>query len=189
MVNKDKATNKKIHKKISRGAWALWGTLVLLFVVVLVFYLLNQKPQTIKTQQQPTQTIQTQQTSQVQPAQPQPTSLQVPTGLSPEGTIALTQAFLMYQNGAAIFLDVREPAEFALYRIPGSVSIPLAELTTRIGEVALDKDVVIICKLSDECMNARDLLGNAGFTRLYPMADGIENWVLQRYPFEGAFPY
>jgi rhodanese-related sulfurtransferase len=106
----------------------------------------------------------------------------------PVGAIGLPQAFLIYQNGKAFFLDVRAPEDFALYRIPNSVSIPLAELETRTSEVPLDKDIVIVCMISDDCLRAQEILTNIGFTRLYPMTDGIENWVLQGYPFEGAFP-
>jgi rhodanese-related sulfurtransferase len=151
-------------------------------LVALAIYLLNRQAQSLQAQQ-PTQPVQAQQALQTQPAAPQVTPQAMPVG-----AIGLPQAFLIYQNGKAFFLDVRAPEDFALYRIPNSVSIPLAELETRTSEVPLDKDIVIVCMISDDCLRAQEILTNIGFTRLYPMTDGIENWVLQGYPFEGAFP-
>lgn len=182
MVKKTDANKRKLQNKIRWGTWALWGVIVLVALVAVIIFLLNRQAQSLKAQQ-PTQSVQTQQSLQMQPAAPQVT-LQA----TPVGAIGLPQAFLMYQNGKATFLDVRAPDEFTLYRIPTSVSIPLAELEARTSEVPLDKDIVIVCMISNDCLSAREILANTGLTRLYPMTDGIENWVLQGYPFEGWFP-
>jgi rhodanese-related sulfurtransferase len=40
-------------------------------------------------------------------------------------------------------LDVRQPGEYARARIPGSVLIPLPELTGRLEELDRDKPVVV----------------------------------------------
>ena len=182
MAKKIKGNKRKHRNQIPWGEWALWGVIVLVALVALAIFLLNRQAQALKALQ-PTQPAQTQQSLQTQPAAPQVTPQ-----ATPVGAISLPQGFLIYQNGKAYFLDVRLPEDFALYRIPGSVSIPLAELAARTSEVPLDKDIVIVCMTSEDCLQARDILASAGFTRLYPMTDGIENWVLQGYPFEGAFP-
>jgi rhodanese-related sulfurtransferase len=40
-------------------------------------------------------------------------------------------------------LDVRQPGEYAQARIPGSVLIPLPELTNRLDELDRDKPLVV----------------------------------------------
>lgn len=40
-------------------------------------------------------------------------------------------------------LDVRQPGEYAQARIPGSVLIPLPELTSRLDELDRDKPLVV----------------------------------------------
>lgn len=40
-------------------------------------------------------------------------------------------------------LDVRQPREYAESRIPGSVLIPLPELTSRLDELDRDKPLVV----------------------------------------------
>lgn len=43
-------------------------------------------------------------------------------------------------------LDVRTPAEFADHHIPGSINIPIDELEKRIGELPLDRHIIVICQ-------------------------------------------
>jgi rhodanese-related sulfurtransferase len=181
-VKKTQEKKKRHPRKAHAGKWALWGGIFMVVLATLVIYVLNRQAQSLNSNQTD-QPGQTQQFVQTQPAAAQATSKD-----SPAGAISLSQLFLIYQNGKAFFLDIRVPVDFALYRIPNSTSIPLAELESRLSEVPSDKDIVIVCMISADCLSARDILLNAGITRLFPMTDGIENWVLQGYPFEGAFP-
>ncbi len=53
----------------------------------------------------------------------------------------------MQASGENFFLlDVREPYEFEIARIPGSTLIPLGQLADRLGEVPQDQKVVIHCR-------------------------------------------
>src|SRR4051812_10022150 len=50
-------------------------------------------------------------------------------------------------RGEKIFiLDVRNPEEFQICRIPGSTLVPLPELGRRAGELAKDQEMVVHCK-------------------------------------------
>jgi len=40
-------------------------------------------------------------------------------------------------------IDVREPREHAINRIPGATLIPMGELQQRIGEIDRDREVVV----------------------------------------------
>src|SRR5262245_30424483 len=48
-----------------------------------------------------------------------------------------------------LILDVREPNEYQINRIPGSVLIPLGELPRRYAELPKDKDIVAQCKIGE----------------------------------------
>lgn len=80
-------------------------------------------------------------------------------------------------GGAGLFLlDVREPHEFDIARIPGSVLIPLGELPGRLGELDPAADIVVHCKAGGRSMKAARLLQNEGFTHVRNLKGGILAW-------------
>ena len=44
-------------------------------------------------------------------------------------------------------LDVREPNEYQIGRIPGSTLIPLGEVPQRVDEIPRDKEIIVHCKM------------------------------------------
>lgn len=50
------------------------------------------------------------------------------------------------RSGEVTVLDVRPSQEYRAGRIPGALSIPLAELKSRLGELPADRDVVAYCR-------------------------------------------
>lgn len=52
---------------------------------------------------------------------------------------------LMAENpqGDVVFLDVRQPQEYAAGHLPGAKLIPLGDLDGRLGELAQDKPIVV----------------------------------------------
>ncbi|CAN5593572.1 molybdopterin-synthase adenylyltransferase MoeB [soil metagenome] len=83
--------------------------------------------------------------------------------------------------GQPVFvLDVREPNEFQICRIPGSVLIPLGELPTRLDELpgaADGRDVIVHCKMGGRSAKAVQLLQGQGFTRARNLTGGILAWI------------
>lgn len=73
-------------------------------------------------------------------------------------------------------IDVREPFEVELCRIPGSVPIPLGELSERMREVPLDRDVAIHCKSGRRSAQAVQMLKEAGWKRVRNVKGGILAW-------------
>ncbi len=63
----------------------------------------------------------------------------------------------------AVVVDVRGPAEFAAGARPGSVNIPLSDLTSRMGELDPAKPVVVCCASGTRSAVARKLLKARGF--------------------------
>ena len=78
-------------------------------------------------------------------------------------------------RNAVTALDVREPHEFALCAIPGSVLIPLKQLLARLGELDPSKPVVCICHTGNRSLFAARQLEQRGF-KAYNLAGGVERW-------------
>jgi adenylyltransferase/sulfurtransferase len=73
-------------------------------------------------------------------------------------------------------IDVREPHEFQICRIPGSTLIPLGELPKRLSELDPSAEYVMHCKMGGRSAKAVDLLKQSGFKRVINMAGGIIAW-------------
>ena len=74
-------------------------------------------------------------------------------------------------------LDVREPNEYQICRIPGSVLIPLGELPRRYAELPKDKDIVAHCKMGGRSAKATEFLQSVGFKRVKNLKGGILDWI------------
>ncbi len=73
-------------------------------------------------------------------------------------------------------LDVRNPEEFQICRIPGSVLIPLPQLPQRFGELDQNRDIVVHCKSGMRSAKAIQFLRQQGFTQLKNLKGGILAW-------------
>jgi rhodanese-related sulfurtransferase len=92
--------------------------------------------------------------------------------VTPEEAIALRR-----RGEDAVFLDVREPQEWNLFRIPGAVHIPLGQLDQRVAdEVPRDRRVVVYCARGNRSALAADTMQNMGYTDVASMAAGITGW-------------
>ncbi|MCC7450959.1 MAG: rhodanese-like domain-containing protein [Anaerolineae bacterium] len=100
-------------------------------------------------------------------------------GTPPE--ISIKEAAAKRDAGAFI-LDVREPDEWADFHVPGSTLIPLGSLPDRLKEVPRDKEIVVVCRSGNRSTSGRDILLNAGFSRVTSMAGGLREWQTQGYP-------
>lgn len=73
-------------------------------------------------------------------------------------------------------LDVRNPNEFQICRIPGTVLLPLPELPSRFSEVPADREVIVHCKSGMRSQKAIDFLKSQGYTKLVNLTGGILGW-------------
>jgi sulfur-carrier protein adenylyltransferase/sulfurtransferase len=79
--------------------------------------------------------------------------------------------------GRNIFLlDVREPHEWDICRIPGARLVPLGEIGNRIGEMDRQADIVCYCRSGGRSARAVKLLGENGFSRVRNLTGGILAW-------------
>jgi adenylyltransferase/sulfurtransferase len=80
-------------------------------------------------------------------------------------------------RGENVFiLDVRNPEEYAICQIPGSVLLPLPQLGQRFGELDKNRELVVHCKSGMRSAKAIAFLRQQGFTRLRNLKGGILAW-------------
>jgi len=75
-----------------------------------------------------------------------------------------------------LLVDVREPDEFAAYRIEGSTLIPMRAIPARLHELDRKSDVVMICRSGARSYHAGMFLKQNGFERVYNLAGGVIAW-------------
>jgi adenylyltransferase/sulfurtransferase len=74
-------------------------------------------------------------------------------------------------------IDVREPNEFQINRIPGAELIPLGELPRRYAELDPADELVMQCKMGGRSAKAADFLRSVGFKRVLNLKGGILDWI------------
>ena len=75
-----------------------------------------------------------------------------------------------------MFIDVREPHEYQICSIPGTVLIPLGDLPKRVNELNSADEIIAHCKSGMRSGKAVDFLRQAGFKRVKNMKGGITAW-------------
>jgi adenylyltransferase/sulfurtransferase len=74
-------------------------------------------------------------------------------------------------------IDVREPHEYEIARIPNSHLIPLAQVVNRMNEIDITRETVMHCKAGVRSAKAIEALTRAGFPgRLINLKGGITAW-------------
>ena len=75
-----------------------------------------------------------------------------------------------------VVLDVREPWEVALAKLPDIVHIPLGQLPARLQELEPDSNIVAMCKSGGRSHRAAEFLSSKGFGRVANLSGGIDAW-------------
>lgn len=81
------------------------------------------------------------------------------------------------RGDAPAIVDVREPQEFEICRIPGAVLIPMRQLPARLGELDREKELVVHCRSGVRSANATLWLRTQGFVRVRNLTGGILEWI------------
>lgn len=93
--------------------------------------------------------------------------------------ISPLEAKAKMEEGGAVFLDVRSPAECKQIRIAGCNDIkyiPLGQLRGRTGELDKDDEIVAFCKISLRGYEAALILEGEGFKNVKVMEGGLVAW-------------
>jgi adenylyltransferase/sulfurtransferase len=95
-------------------------------------------------------------------------------------TITAAELAAMQQRGDDFLLvDVREPAEWDIVRIPGATLIPKGDLPSKLAELPQNKPIVAYCKSGVRSAEALALLKNAGFADAKHVQGGVTAWTTQ----------
>jgi adenylyltransferase/sulfurtransferase len=84
-------------------------------------------------------------------------------------------------------IDVREPQEFQINRLPGSILIPLGDLPKRYVELDPNANLVMQCKSGMRSAKAQDFLRSKGFTRVRNLTGGVLGWIDQVDPSQPKY--
>lgn len=78
-------------------------------------------------------------------------------------------------------LDVREPHEWEICHLPGSIFIPLNELPSKLSELDPTKEYIVVCKVGRRSYSALELLIGAGF-KAYHLRGGLNAYAKEVDP-------
>jgi rhodanese-related sulfurtransferase len=89
-------------------------------------------------------------------------------------------------GGAPMLLDVREPAEFALLHIPGSINVPRGVLeqscewdydeTVPLLAAGREQEIVVICRSGKRSALAADAMRRLGYANVASLGNGVRGW-------------
>ena len=99
-------------------------------------------------------------------------------------------------GGRPLLLDVREPAEFALLHIPGSINVPRGILeqscewdydeTEPLLAGGRDQEIVVICRSGKRSVLAADAMQRMGFANVVSLKTGVRGWADFEQPMVSA---
>lgn len=93
----------------------------------------------------------------------------------PELTVEALKA-MRDRGEAPVLVDVREPSEWAISDLPGSVKIPLGTLPQSLEKLSKADEIVVYCRTGGRSGNAVQFLNQMGFDRAKNLAGGINAW-------------
>jgi len=86
---------------------------------------------------------------------------------------------MMDEKKPFVLVDVREPHEVQICRIPGSTLIPLGDVPKRMNELNSADEIVVHCRSGQRSAQAVGLLMKAGFRKIHNLKGGVLAWADQ----------
>lgn len=93
-------------------------------------------------------------------------------------TISPQETASLFAEKNAIIVDVREDDEWNEQHISGAIHIPLAQVESRLNELAQYKNspVILQCRSGMRSAKAAAMLMDAGFSKTFSLDGGIVAW-------------
>jgi adenylyltransferase/sulfurtransferase len=111
----------------------------------------------------------------IHPAAPEPSAVTASSNGLEITSVELKQR--LDRGDKLTLVDVREPNEYQINRIPGTVLIPLGDVPRRYAELNKDDEIVVHCKMGGRSAKAADFLRSVGFKRVLNLKGGILDWI------------
>jgi molybdopterin/thiamine biosynthesis adenylyltransferase/rhodanese-related sulfurtransferase len=83
---------------------------------------------------------------------------------------------MMDERRPFVLVDVREPHEYQICKIPGSTLIPLGDVPRRVHELNSADEIVVHCRSGARSAKAVEFLMQAGFRKIHNLKGGILAW-------------
>jgi len=109
-----------------------------------------------------------------------------PTNEEPSEDIDVPMLKTWLEQGMAVLVDVREPAEHAKERIPGACLRPLSTFVPAQVPQEPGKRLVLHCVMGARSAQACQKMREAGVTRVYNLQGGLQAWKAAGYRTESA---
>jgi adenylyltransferase/sulfurtransferase len=93
----------------------------------------------------------------------------------------------MDRGDAPLVIDVREPHEHAICRIPSAVLIPAAELSSRLSEFDPNREIAVHCRSGGRSSRAVALMREKGFKNARNLTGGVLAWVSEIDPTQPKY--
>src|SRR5687768_7558324 len=77
---------------------------------------------------------------------------------------------------APLVIDVREPWELQLARIPDVVHVPMNQIPARLAELSRETETIVMCHVGGRSLRVAHFLANQGFTNVANLTGGIAAW-------------
>ena len=103
------------------------------------------------------------------------------TALTP---IAPRAAHEKVSAGAAVFIDIREPDEYARAHIPGALSMPLSAIAAGAARLEAGRDAIFHCRTGMRTNANCDRLAAHAEGPAYVLEGGFDAWRAQGLPVE-----
>ena len=102
-------------------------------------------------------------------------------GMKSIGPVEATQ---LSNRENAVFLDIRDEAEYRTGHIPAAIHIPLKNLPDRVAELEKNKGVPIVtyCRSGNRSTRAGSILKKHGFENVYNLGGGLQAWQSANLP-------
>jgi sulfur-carrier protein adenylyltransferase/sulfurtransferase len=75
-----------------------------------------------------------------------------------------------------LVVDVREPWELEISRLPGTLDIPMGELATRVAEIDSNRAIIVMCRSGGRSRSVANFLVSRGYPAVANLTGGILAW-------------
>jgi rhodanese-related sulfurtransferase len=106
----------------------------------------------------------------------------------PYTTIGTDEAKRMIEAGARV-IDVRQPEEWNRGHIGEATLVPINGIYTfgkalKELQVSPDEEVIFVCASGQRSASASEIALVTGLKKVYNLANGMNGWMMRRYPIE-----
>lgn len=100
-------------------------------------------------------------------------------------SMSVAELGILYESSSVpTLIDVRDADEFASDHLPGSINIPLTELSTAFSDIDRASSVIFICQTGVRSAQAATFAKSVGYTNVRSLDGGMVAWSTQFMPKE-----